>query len=271
MILLLVGEGISDHQNSRAAVIGISLNLSVPAEQDREPMRRDGLDPDSRGMNRNRTLVISALLASLGPLVGNGLWAGPGTDGDAILADARDGLPAIAYVGFTLELLGFAALAVLLAWLVSYLFERAPVAAVTTGIAGTAMLAVKVGSAGPMMVVYSIPEKLDAMTAEVLISMNDQSFVVSGFLLCLAFLAAGVGLLTTEFPRWLSWWAAIAGGTGVLAGIVGILNPDAYVPIPFLLVLVWMIAVALSTVTRADTVARAIPEKQIADHAAATQ
>lgn len=37
-------------------------------------MRRDGVDHDSRGMKRNRTLVISALLASLGPLVGNGLW-----------------------------------------------------------------------------------------------------------------------------------------------------------------------------------------------------
>jgi len=54
-------------------------------------------------MKRNRTLVISALLASLGPLVGNGLWAGPGTDGEKILADARNGLPAIAYVGLTLE------------------------------------------------------------------------------------------------------------------------------------------------------------------------
>ena len=234
-------------------------------------MRRDALDNDSRDMNRNRTLVISALLASLGPLVGNGLWAGPGTDGDKILADARDGLPTIGYVGLTLELLGFAGMAVLFAWLVVHLFERAPVAAVTTGIAGTAMLAVKVGSAGPMMVVYSMPEKLDANTAEAFISMNDQSFVVSGFLLCLAFLAAGAGLLETGFPRWLGWWAAVAGGTGVLAGIVGILNPDAYMPIPFLLCLVWMIAVAITTVMRSDDTTPAIPAKRAHAHAAATE
>ena len=101
-------------------------------------------------MKRNRTLIISALLASLGPLVGNGLYAVPGSNGEEILAEARDGLPAIAYVAFPLELIGFAALAVLLAWLVAYLFERAPVAAVTTGIAGSAMIAVKVGSVGPM-------------------------------------------------------------------------------------------------------------------------
>ena len=120
-------------------------------------------------MKRNRTLIISALLASLGPLVGNGLYAVPGSNGGEILAEARDGLPAIAYVAFPLELIGFAALVRLLAWLVAYLFERAPVAAVTTGIAGSAMIAVKVGSVGPWMVVNSMPDKLDPMTAEMLI------------------------------------------------------------------------------------------------------
>jgi hypothetical protein len=234
-------------------------------------MRRDGLDPDSRGMTRNRTLVLSALAASLGPLVGNGLWAGPGTDGDKILADARDGLPAIGYVGLTLELLGFAGLVVLFAWLVVHLFDRAPIAAVTTGIAGGAMLAVKVGSAAPMMVVHSMPDQLDPVTAEALISMNDQSFVVSGFLTCLAFLAAGVGLLQTAFPRWLSWWAAVAGGLGVVAGIVGITRPDGYVPIPFLLCLVWMIAVAITTVMRPDAAAPVIPGIRTPAGVAATE
>ncbi len=192
--------------------------------------------------------------------MGNGLYAVPGSNGGEILAEARDGLPAIAYVAFPLELIGFAALVVLLAWLVAYLFERAPVAAVTTGIAGSAMIAVKVGSVGPWMVVNSMPDKLDPMTAEMLISLNDQSFVISGFLICLAFLAAGVGLLATEFPRWLSWWATVAGGLGVVAGMVGIVHPAAYLPMPYLLLLVWMIAVAIATVTRPDNAAR-VPEK----------
>lgn len=226
-------------------------------------MRRDRVDHDSRTMKRNRILVISALLASLGPLVGNGLWAGPSTDGDKILADARDGLPAIAYAGLTLELVGFAALVVLFAWLVAYLFERTPVASVATGIAGSAMLAVKVGSAAPVMTVYSIPESLDPSTAEAFIWMNGQSFVISGFLMSLAFLTAGLGLLATEFPRWLSWWATVAGGLGVVAGFVGIASPENYVPIPFLLTLVWMIAVALATITRPDEVAPVIPAKRL--------
>lgn len=213
-------------------------------------------------MKRNRTLIISALLASLGPLVGNGLYAGPGSSGEAILAEAREGLPTIAYFAYTLELLGFAALAVLFAWLVSFLFERMPVAAVATGIAGSAMLAVKVGSAVPMMTVYSMPTTLDPTTAEALISMNNQSFVVSGFLMSLAFLTAGVGLLATEFPRWLAWWAAVAGGLGVVAGVVGVVRPEAYVPIPFLLLLVWMIAVALTAVMRSDDAESAIRGKR---------
>lgn len=234
-------------------------------------MRRDGLTHDSQGVNRNRVLVTSSLLASLGPLVGNGLWAGPGTDGDQILADAREGLPAIGYVGLTLELLGFTGLAVLFAWLVVHLFDRAPIAAVTTGIAGTAMLAVKVGSAAPMMVVQSMADALDPVTAEALISMNDQSFVVSGFLACLAFLAAGVGLLETEFPRWLSWWAAVAGGLGVVAGIVGITRPDSYVPIPFLLCLLWMIAVAITTVMRPGDATPVTSERRTHAPVAATE
>lgn len=203
-------------------------------------------------MKRDRTLIISALLASLGPLVGNGLFAGPGSSGETILTEAREGLPTVAYVAYTLELFGFAALAVLFAWLVTFLFDRSPMAAVTTGVVGSAMLAVKVGSAAPMMTVFYMPETLDPMTAETLILMNGQSFVLSGFLMSVAFVAAGVGLLVTEFPRWLAWWAAVAGGLGVVAGVVGVVRPEAYVPIPFLLLLFWMIAVALTAVMRPD-------------------
>lgn len=192
-------------------------------------------------MKRNRVLVVSALLASLGPLVGNGLYAGPSSSGE---------LPAIAYAAYTLELVGLAALTVLLAWLVTYLFDRAPVAAVTTAIAGGAMVAVKIGSAAPTMTLHAMADTLDPVTAEALVSMNGQSFVLAGFLMSLAFLAAGVGLLATGFPRWLSWWAAVAGGLGVVAGTVGVVRPDAYLPIPFLLLLAWMIAVAIATVMR---------------------
>lgn len=222
-------------------------------------------------MNRNPTLILSALLASLGPLVGNGLYAGPGGDGDVILAEAREGLPTVAYAAYTLELVGFVALAVLLAWLVTFLIDRAPVAAGVTGIAGAAMLAVKVGSAAPMMAVYANPDALDAMTAAALMSINGQAFVVSSFLLSLAFLGAGLGLLSTEFPRWLSSWAVIAGASGVVAGIVGVVHPAAFVPIPFLLVLIWMLAVAITAVMRAGAASPVSVERPAYDEVAAAE
>jgi uncharacterized membrane protein YvlD (DUF360 family) len=170
-----------------------------------------------------------------------------------------------------LELLGFVALTVLFAWLVTYLFRWVPVAAVATGIAGSAMLAVKVGSAAPMMTVYSMPDTLDPLTAEVLMSLNGQSFVVSGFLMSLAFAVAGAGLLATEFPRWLAWWAAVAGGLGLVAGVVGVVRPEAYVPIPFLLLLVWMIAVALTAVMRPDDAESTTEGNRTYDRVAASE
>lgn len=212
-------------------------------------------------MNRTRTLVLAALLASLGPLVGNGLYAGPGAGGEAILAQARSGLPTVAYLAYTLEMVGFAALAVLFAWLVAFLIPRTPMAAVVTGIAGGAMVAVKMGSAAPIMAVHSMADSLDATTAETLVSLNDQAFVISAFLLSLAFLAAGTGLLATGFPRWLAWWATVAGGLGVFAGVVGIVQPQAFVPIPFLLLLLWMIATAITAVMRPDVFAWTRPNQ----------
>jgi hypothetical protein len=93
-------------------------------------------------MRRDPILITTALLSALGPLIGNGIWAGPtGTD-DQVLASIREGLPARAYVAFGLELVGFGAMVVLFAWLVVFLARRAPVAAVATGIAGTAAIAV---------------------------------------------------------------------------------------------------------------------------------
>lgn len=208
-------------------------------------MRRDARFRHPRGMRRDPILITSALLSSLGPLVGNGIWAGPtGTD-DQVLASVRDGLPARAYVALGLELVGFAAMVVLFAWLVVFLVRRAPVAAAVSGIAGTAALAVKVGSAAPLMTAYSLADKLDATTVKMLLDLNGESFVIDGFFTSIALCAAGIGLLSAGVPRWLAWWPAVAGALGVVAAAIGIAAPAAYVPVPFLLLLVWMIALAI--------------------------
>ncbi len=219
-----------------------------------------------------RTLVVSALLASLGPLVGNGLYAGPGSsNGDKILAEYADGLPTIGYVALSLELVGFCGLAVLLGCLVVRTYSVAPVAAVTAAVAGSAMLAVKLGSVGPWMVVIDGADSMDPGVAEALMSLTDMAFVVSGLLLCLALSAVGIGLLRTDLPRFLAWWPAVLGPLGVVAGVVGVVAPDAYVPIPFLLLLVWMIALAIATTMRSGEGSPANEANDSYSHAAATQ
>jgi hypothetical protein len=204
-------------------------------------------------MKRDPLLIISALLSALGPLVGNGLYAGPTGDDEAVLATLRDGLPTVAYVGIGLELLGFAATFVLLGWLVAYLFRSAPVAAAVVGIAGAAMLGVKLGSAAPIMAAVSLADDLDATTARLLLDLGDHAFVVNGFLTGIAFTAAGAGLLRTSVPRWVAWWPLVAGSLAVLTAAIGIMRPDAYVPIPFLLVLLWMIVVGIRSALASDT------------------
>lgn len=192
-------------------------------------------------------LIVSALVAALGPLIGNGLYAGPEATGQQLVDELDGGLPAVAYVAYSLELVGFVALGVFMACLVVTLWRPAPVAAVTTAVIGSSMLAVKIGSIAPTMALRTSGEGIDAATAEVIVGIGDAAFIVAGFLLCLSLAAAGIGLLKTDFPRWLAWWPVVCGGLGTVAGMVGILEPDAYVFIPFLLLMVWMIALGITT------------------------
>jgi len=229
-------------------------------------MCRDAPTSQGEAMNTSRTtLAVSGLLAGLLPLVGNGLYEGGEGSGAAVLAQAEQGLPPIAWVAYPLELIGFAALSVLLGSLVAMTWNRAPIAAATTGIVGAAMVSVKLGSIAPSMALREHYEGVSPATAEVLSAIGDAAFVVSGLLLSVAMTAAGVGLLRVDFPRWLSWWAIGAGGAGALAGVVGVVTPAAYVPIPFLLLLVWMIALGLNTALSANVgkpvgMAVAVPE-----------
>jgi len=190
-------------------------------------------------------LIISAVVAGLGPLVGNGLYAGPDATGAELQQDLAD-LPAVAYVGYSLELVGFVAMATVFAVLCTWLARRSPVSAGVTGIAAAAALAVKVGSITPTMAVAAADEPLDPATVDTLVSIGDMAFVIFGFLAAVAFTAAGVGLLRTDAPRWLAWWATGAGALGVAAAGIGVLEPDAYVFVPFLTLLLWLVALGLT-------------------------
>lgn len=190
-------------------------------------------------------LIISAALAGLGPLVGNGLYSGPDGTGAELQAGLAD-LPSVAYVGYSLELLGFVAMATVFAVLCTWLARSSPVAAGVAGIAVAAGLAVKIGSITPVLAVAAADDPLDPATVDTLVAINDMAFVVFGFLAAVAFTAVGLGLLRADAPRWLAWWATGAGALGVLTAGVGMLDPDFYVFVPFLTLLLWLVALGMT-------------------------
>lgn len=199
-------------------------------------------------------LITSAIAAGLGPLVGNGLYAGP----DATGAELQRGLadpPSIAYIAYALELAGFVAMAVLFATLCTWLSRRSPVAAATAGVAIAAGLAVKVGSITPTMAVAAADDPLDPATVDAMVGIGETAFVVFGFLAAVAFTAVGLGFLRTDAPRWLGWWATVAGGLGIVAAGVGVLEPDYYVFVPFLTLMLWQLALGFTAAFGAPSVA----------------
>lgn len=190
-------------------------------------------------------LITSAVVAGLGPLVGNALYEGPAGTGAALQQGLADP-PTVAYLGYGLELVGFVAMATVFGVLAVWLSRRSPVAAAVTGIAASAALAVKVGSITPTMAVAAAEDPLDPATVDTLVAIGDMAFVVFGFLAAVAFTAAGLGLLRTDAPRWLAWWPVGAGGLGTITAGVGVLEPDAYVFVPFLALLLWLVALGLT-------------------------
>ena len=196
-------------------------------------------------------LVPSALLAGLCPLVADTVHEDAVGDGEQILSEAAQGLPLAGHISVGLFLLGFAALIVVLAILSAAIAARTPGLAGVVAIAGAAAVAVKLAEVQTGMALREAADVVDPGTAEVLVGIEEAGFVLYGFLLSLALGAAALGLLRSRgVPVWLAWWGAVAGGLGVLTATVGIVWPPNYVPIPFLLLLVWLIALGLVSARR---------------------
>jgi hypothetical protein len=87
---------------------------------------------------------------------------------------------------------------------------------------------------------------LDPGPAEVLVGIDEAGFTVHGFLISLALGAAALGLLRSgAVPAWLAWWGIVMGGLGAVTATVGIVWPPNYVPVPYLLLLVWLVALGI--------------------------
>jgi hypothetical protein len=204
-------------------------------------------------------LVVSALLAGVCPLIANTLHEDEVGGGDEILAAAASAMPAAAYVAYALFLVGFAALIVVLGLLAGELGRRSPATGAVIGIAGGAAIAVKISEVTTGMALRQHPDALDAGTAEFLAAVDGAGFVVYGFLLSVAFGAVGVGLVRSHLaPGWLAWWPLVAGVLGVLTSMIGILSVGSYMPVPFLLLLLWLVVLGIAAARGSDRESRTL-------------
>lgn len=197
---------------------------------------------------RNPLLIVSSLVAGLGPLLGNAIYEGPtGTPGE-ILKTVRDPLPGVAYVTVPMELVGFLAMAVVFAWFAVYLVRTVPVVAVTTAVLGAVTLGVKLGSLASIATLELHPHLATRSTAALFEGVGETAFVLYVLLGGATFLAIGLGLARTELAGWRAWWAVGAGALSIVLGLLGAADYDLFVPVPFLLLNLWLVILPISLV-----------------------
>jgi hypothetical protein len=110
---------------------------------------------------------------------------------------------------------------------------------------------VKVASIGPGMSARLRADELSPELARTLEDIGDAAWVISGYMLGIFLAAAALATLVTRLvPRWLASVGVVVGVLTIAAGTAGILDPAGYVPIPYLLGLVWILAVSVVLAVR---------------------
>jgi hypothetical protein len=207
-------------------------------------------------MRTQRLALASGAAYVVAILVGNGLAeAGnsEGGDGATVLAELQRGLSPVQTFGLTLEILGFALFLVFLGALYRVLRRTGggDWLAVTALGGGLVTIAVKVASVGPAMTARMRADDLSPELARVLEDINGAGFVISGYTLGIFLSAAALATLVTRLvPRWLAAAGVVIGVLTIAAGTAGILDPVGYVPIPFLLGLLWILVVSVVLAVR---------------------
>jgi hypothetical protein len=193
------------------------------------------------------------------------------------LEQLREGRTVVEATGVVLELVAFGFLLLFLGYLYRVLHRAegpggwAAGAALGAGLVATA---VKLGSAAPVVAAVYRADVLTPDLARTLDDLNGGAFVVSGYPFgVFVALAAGSAFVSRALPRWLTAGGLVAGAVTVVAGIAGVLDPGAYLPVPFLLSLLWvLLASAVLTVRgrRPGTAARARAREAVGAEPTAT-
>ncbi|MGZ4597014.1 MAG: hypothetical protein ACXV4A_10285 [Actinomycetes bacterium] len=181
--------------------------------------------------------------------------------GAAVLRDAeRHAHSGAATAGFVLEVLGFTLFIVFLGYLAATFAASKVVGQdATTGhmfgatavVAGVTMLAIKLGSAAPVVALSMDRRHLDPTLARVLNDINGAAFVLSWLPTAVFVGAAAIALQRAGLVgRILGWSGSVLGVVGVPLAIVGLRDPASANPFAFLLAVLWVLAVSVRLTVR---------------------
>ena len=168
------------------------------------------------------------------------------TGQESLGALARMAANPTAQAAISIELLAFTAWMAFIGYVCWRLRAAGWVAAVAL-VGGVVEIAVKLGSAGPLISGYSLRDKISPEQAAILTQINKADFMVgllpAGlFVLC----AAIAALRTKELGRVLAWSGILIGaGNIVTASVIGVNLPESGFAPSFLLVLVWELVISL--------------------------
>lgn len=172
--------------------------------------------------------------------------------GAAVLRDVeRQAHSGAATAGFVLEVVGFTLFIVFLGYLAATFAARSAtddggrVLGATAVVSGVTMLAIKLGSAAPMVALFMDRQQVDPTLARVLNDINGAAFVVSWLPTAVFVGTAAVALHQARLVGRVSAWSGAAlGVVGVPLAIVGLHDPAAANPVAFLLGLLWVMVVS---------------------------
>lgn len=182
------------------------------------------------------------------------------TDAARILADVQNQANAVNQAGLVLELLGFVAYLFFLGAL--YRAMRTAEGAhgwlsdAAFG-AGLCAVAVKIASAAPMMAASYRRDELSPELARTLVDLGGAAFILSGLLTAVFVLAAASSAHASGLlPHWLTRSGIVVSVVGFVTPLVGAVSPSDYVPVPFLLCLVWVAVTGIVLARRPLVTAR---------------
>lgn len=152
-------------------------------------------------------------------------------------------------IGFSLEVLGFAAFMFFLGWLVSTLRGRGGAwswLSSVAGVGGTLALAVKLGSFLPMLAGVADHRDLSPGLARVLFDMNSAGFVLFTFPYAVFMVGAAGALLAARYVgKVLGISGIVIGAAGVFVALPTQFDPVDSIVLPWILGMLWTLVLGI--------------------------